>query len=41
MIGNAVPPKFSKLIAETVAEIYNNSKNIDIEKVGIFKHATA
>ena len=22
MIGNAVPPKFSKLIAETVAEIH-------------------
>jgi len=41
MIGNAVPPKFSKLIAETVAEIHNNSIDIDISKVGIFKLATA
>ena len=24
MIGNAVPPKFSKIIAEIVAEIFSN-----------------
>jgi len=36
MIGNAVPPKFAKLIAETVAEIHSKSAEIDISKFGIF-----
>lgn len=38
MIGNAVPPKFSKLIAETVAEIHNNTETKEIPKIGIFEN---
>ena len=31
MIGNAVPPKFSKVIAETVIEILNNkTKSVEL-----------
>lgn len=37
MIGNAVPPKFSKLIAETVAEIHTHPEIINTPQIGIFK----
>ncbi len=37
MIGNAVPPKFSKVIAETVLEVLNNSDNPFTLKKGLFR----
>lgn len=36
MIGNAVPPAFSKIIAETVMELFSGSLNAEIN-TGIFK----
>lgn len=36
MIGNAVPPAFSKIIAETVSELFNGNVNAEIS-TGIFK----
>lgn len=36
MIGNAVPPAFSKIIAETVSELFNGNVNAKIN-TGIFK----
>jgi DNA (cytosine-5)-methyltransferase 1 len=38
MIGNAVPPKFAKIIAETILEIFENeTENLTI-KTGLFKN---
>ena len=36
MIGNAVPPKFSKVVAETVSDILNNSDIPLILNTGLF-----
>jgi len=36
MIGNAVPPKFAKVIGETVIEIFNNSNNEFEVEIGLF-----
>ncbi len=36
MIGNAVPPAFSKIIAETVSEVFNGNVKTEIN-TGIFK----
>jgi DNA (cytosine-5)-methyltransferase 1 len=38
MIGNAVPPSFAKVIAETVDEIINNTENLDYIRTGLFKN---
>lgn len=38
MIGNAVPPKFSKVIAETVSEVLTNSDISFTLKTGLFNH---
>ncbi|WP_179021576.1 DNA cytosine methyltransferase [Winogradskyella forsetii] len=37
MIGNAVPPKFSKVIAETVLDVLINSDNAFTLKKGLFR----
>lgn len=36
MIGNAVPPKFAKVIGEVVNEIINSNENIDYIRSGLF-----
>lgn len=36
MIGNAVPPVFSRIIAETISELFNGNQNSEIN-TGIFK----
>lgn len=41
MIGNAVPPKFSKVIAETVFEVLNNSDISFTLKKGLFRQELA
>jgi len=38
MIGNAVPPKFSKVIAETVSDVLVNSDIPLVLKKGLFRH---
>lgn len=38
MIGNAVPPKFAKIIAETILEIFENENEDLTIKTGLFKN---
>ncbi len=40
MIGNAVPPKFAKVIGEIVDEIINSEEAIDYIPTGLFKKET-
>jgi len=40
MIGNAVPPKFAKVIGEIVDEIINSEEDIDYIRTGLFKKET-
>jgi hypothetical protein len=40
MIGNAVPPKFAKIIAQTILEIFENKNEALTIKTGLFKEQT-
>jgi hypothetical protein len=38
MIGNAVPPKFAKIIAETILELFEKENEYLAIKTGLFKN---